>query len=163
MAINRIDGDLNVVGHLTCSTLNVPAGTIDNADVNGSAGIAATKIQKPRLLRYSASGTAATATVPIYECRGATATVQSLRCGSIAAAIGDSTVTVDLKKNGSTILSGVVTLDNANTARVSEAAAFASTSLVVGDWLELVITATIGTGTLPTGLFVQCEIFEDQP
>jgi hypothetical protein len=157
-----LDGDTHVNGHLSAKTAALPAGTVTNAMVNGSAAIACTKMQKPRLFYYSQNGTATSVTVPIYECRGATATIQNLRCGSIVANIGAATVTVDLKKNGTTVLTGVVTLDNANTARVAEAGTLSVTSMVQGDWLEIVTVATAGGGTLATGLLVQAEVFEDQ-
>ncbi len=160
--VARFDGDMSVLGDLSCRTFTPPAGCVSNASVAAGAGIAATKIQKPRLIHYGQSGTAVSVTIPIYVCLGATATLQSFKAGSIVLNIGAATVTIDLKKNGSTILSAVITLDTANIARVLEAAAFTSASLVAGDFLELVITATIGGGTLATGLFVQAEIFEDQ-
>ena len=158
-----INDDVHINGHLTSKTAAIPAGTVTNAMVNGSAAIACAKIQKPRLLEYGTTGTAASATVPIYVCKGATATVQSIRAGSIAIAVGGATVTIDLKKNGSSILTGVITLDTSNTARLLEAGTVSSPGLVDGDWLELVIVATAGGGTIPTGLLVQVEVFEDQP
>jgi hypothetical protein len=83
--------------------------------------------------------------------------------GSIAKAIGDSTVTVDVKKNGTSVLSSVVTLNSSNTARIAVAATIDGTQddLVAGDWLEVVITISAGTGTLPTGVFVQVEVDQD--
>lgn len=158
-----IDTDLNIQGHLTARTMKIPSGTLTNDGVNGSAAIAATKIQKPRLVEYPTSGTATSATVPIYVCNGATATVMGIKAGSIAACIGGATVTVDLRKNGSTILSAVITLDSGNTARIMEAGTISNSSLVAADFLELVIVATTGGGTLATGLLVQVEIHEDQP
>jgi hypothetical protein len=160
--IASFNGDISVLGDFRCRTFTPPALSITDAAIAAAAGIKATKIQKPRLLRYAQSGTAAAVTIPIYVCNGATATILSLKAGSIAPNIGVSTVTVDLKKNGTTILSAVITLDNANVARVLEAATLASTSLVADDFLELVIVATVGGGTLATGLYVQLEIHEDQ-
>ena len=89
-------------------------------------------------------------------------TVNSVKAGSIAAAIGDSTVTIDIKKNGSTILSAVITLDSSNTARITEAGTISRAgTFVAGDWYEVVIIATAGTRTLPTGVFVLCEVDQD--
>ena len=160
--MGTLNEDLFINGHLTSKTAALPAGTVTNAMVNGSAAIAATKIQKVIQKTYNQTGTAASATVPIYECRGQTATLQYIRAGSIVACLTTATITVDLKKNGSSVLSAVITLDNANTARVSEAGTITGTSLVQGDWLELVVVASASGGTLGTGLFVQVEIFEDQ-
>ena len=87
-----------------------------------------------------------------------TGTINEVVAGSIAKAVGDSTVTIDIKKNGTTILNAVVTLDNANTARVVEVGSINSGAFVAGDWIEAVITATVGTGTLPYGVFCQLEV-----
>lgn len=160
--VQTIHGDVSILGNLTARTFTPPALSVSNAAIAAAAGIAATKIQKPRLIEYGQSGTAASATIPIYVCNGATATIVSLKAGSIGLNVGDSTVTVDLKKNGASILSAVITLNASNVARVLEAATLASTSLVADDFLELVIVPTVGTGTLATGLFVQLEIHEDQ-
>jgi hypothetical protein len=159
---SKVDGDLVVTGNISARTFTPPTGSVLNASVSPTAAIAATKIQKPRLTRLNQNGTATAETRAVYECRGVTATIQGMRVGSIGPCVGGATITVDLKKNGTTVLSGVVTLNNANTARVAVDAAVTSTALVVGDWLEVVVTATAGGGTIGTGLFVQVEIFEDQ-
>jgi hypothetical protein len=158
-----LQGDVTTTGVLNCKQLISREATITNAMIDPTAGIAATKIQKPRRIHYGQSGTAAAATIPIYVCNGATAAVESIRVGSIAACIGGATVTVDLKKNGTTILSSVVTLNSSNTARIVVDGTVSSPNLVADDFLELVITAAVGGGTLATGLFVQVEVFEDQP
>jgi hypothetical protein len=90
-------------------------------------------------------------------------TINSVKAGSIVAATGDSTVTIDVRKNGTTVLSGTIALDSANTARVVEAGTVdgAQDDVVADDWIEVVISVSAGTGTLPTGLFVQVEIDED--
>lgn len=160
---SKIDGNLVVTDNINCKTLTAREGGITNAAIAAAAAIAATKIQKPRLLRYWKAGTAASESVPIYVCLGATATLQSIKVGSIAIAVGSATVTVDLKKNGTTVLSAVVTLNSANTARVAVDGTITVPGAVVGDFYELVITATAAGGTIPTGLFVEVEVFEDQP
>jgi hypothetical protein len=92
---------------------------------------------------------------------GATATVIKFLAGCIVIPIGAATVTVDLRKNGSTILTGVITLNSSSISRIAQAATILTTSAVVGDWFDVVVTATASTGTLPTGVFWQLEIDED--
>ena len=74
----------------------------------------------------------------------------------------DSTVTVDVKKNGVSVLTAVITLDSANTARIAEDGTLDSgeVTLAVDDLLEIVIVATVGTGTLATGPFVDVVVEE---
>jgi hypothetical protein len=59
---------------------------------------------------------------------------------------------VDEKKNGTTILSGTVTIDNGDVAYSKTSAALSVTSYVAGDVIEVVQTVSAGTGTLPQGM-----------
>jgi hypothetical protein len=99
------------------------------------------------------SAVVATGRETIHVVKGATATLVAFKAGLRLANAGTATVTVDLLKNGASILTGVITLDNtvANFAQV--AGAFASTGLVVGDVLEVNWVATAGGGTIGKGLF----------
>lgn len=142
--------------------VSLPSGTVTNANIATAAGIVASKLVSRRSIGYGQPNSAATTeTRVVFACYGTTATVLQFAAGSIAKAVGDSTVTIDLKKNGSSILSAVITLDSGNTNRLLETATLSSTALVAGDWLEIVITATVGTGTLPTGVFVRLLLDED--
>lgn len=162
MAQTRIEGDVYVTGALGAKTLSPPAGSIANAAVAALAGIDATKLEHQHRIGWSqANVTAAAETRVVYVCYGTTGTILAFVAGSIAKAVGDSTVTVDLRKNGTTVLSAVITLDNANTNRVAEAGTISVPGLVAGDVLEVVVAVTAGTGTLPTGLFAAVTLEED--
>lgn len=158
--MNRLEGDTYVDGTLQAKTFVPSAACVRDAHLAADAELSASKMQHRHNKVLTQTGTAATETKPIHVVLGATATIKSIKAGSIAACSGAATITIDLKKNGSSILTGVITLDNANTARVMEAGTLSSSSLVVGDFLELVITATAGGGTLGTGLIVQLELDE---
>jgi hypothetical protein len=69
-------------------------------------------------------------------------------------------VTVDLRKNGTTILTSVITISVAQAAYARVAGAIASAAYIAGDVFELVVTATAGGGTLPQGLFVDTVLRE---
>jgi len=161
-APTRLEGDLYVNGNLSSKTATPAASSITNASIIAAAGIDATKVDHQHRLVFHQPNTTATAeTRVIYHCYGATGSVIAIYAGSIAIAVGAATVTVDLKKNGSSILTGVITLNSSNTARVAVAGTLTgSTSLVAGDVLEVVTTATAGGGTIPTGLFVAITVNE---
>lgn len=149
---SRIDDNLHVAGRLSCTELSIPAATV----------VDSLNLEFRRVITYSqANGAASDETRVIHNVCGTTGTIVGFKAGSIAKAVGDSTVTVDLKKNGTTVLSGVITLDNANTAYLAESGTVTSAGLAVGDTLTIVIDATIGTGTLPTGVFVTLVLDED--
>ena len=159
---NRIEGDLQVTGRIYSGSLTVPAGSVSNAGVAADAEIAASKMTHYHYPIWSQPNTTATAETRTLHKAVAAGEVLSVWAGSIAKAVGDSTVTIDVKKNGTTILSSTIVLDNANTARVAEAGSISGTATyVAGDWFEAVITISAGTGTLPTGVAVGMKIEED--
>ena len=155
--MQRLDGPMIIGGAVSFTgPVGLPASTVTPAQLNAdTADPIPSEMSEQQICKtYATSGTAASATVPIHVAEGDGALV-ALRCGSIAIAIGAATVTVDLKKNGTTVLSSVVTLDSANTARILEDATISSAAYSEDDFFELVIVATAGGGTIPTGLIVQ--------
>ena len=86
--------------------------------------------------------------------------VDSFRAGSIAAAVGDSTVSVELKKNGTSVLAAAIALDNANTAYVPEAGSVNTPAYVAGDVFTVQVSISAGTGTLPQGVFASA-VFQE--
>jgi hypothetical protein len=157
---NQINGDMVVRGHLSANSMTIPVNTVTSDAVQSGANINADKLESRIYASHAQANSAATAETRTLFVARRTGIVNHIYVGSIAKAIGDSTVTVDVRKNGTTILSSAVTLNNANTARIAVAATIDGTQddLVAGDWLEAVITISAGTGTLPTGVFVQVEI-----
>lgn len=154
-------GDFHVTGNLTAGGgIGIPANTIVDAQVAPSAGIQASKVIQQKHGREVQSGNATAVTKPIHVAYGA-GTVVAVRVGSVVAATGDSTATIDVKKNGTTILSGAVVLDNANTAYISEAGTISVPSYDAGDVFTAVVTVSAGSGTLPTGLFVDVAFNEE--
>jgi hypothetical protein len=161
--VQTINGDVLVRGALqVTSTLTMGDGSISDAQISPTAAIAVTKLQHIHRKSYAQPNTASTTeTRAIHVVHGATGTISGFKAGSIAKAVGDSTVTLDLKKNGTTCLSSVITLNSSNTNRVSVPGTLSVTSLATGDLLEVVITATAGTGTLPTGVYCSLDLVED--
>lgn len=77
--------------------------------------------------------------------------------------VGAATHSIQLKKNGSNILSSALVMDSANTNYVlEEAAGYTSTSYAAGDFFEVDITATAGGGTLGQGLMFDVQ-FDENP
>jgi len=137
------------------------AGCVGNTDIEAAAGIAASKLEHPVYACYGQSGAAVAATVPIHTVVGATGVIESVKVGSIVACTGNAEITVDVKKNGTTVLSAAIVLDSTNTARIAESGTLSVTALVAGDLLEVVVAVNAGTGALGTGLFVQVKSRED--
>ena len=154
-----------------CDTLNVsqaatiPASTVVDSYIDSGADIAANKqeITLRWIALAQAHGTASTDERRcVHNVLGVTASLISVRAGVLVAAAGNSTVTVDVYKNGSTVLSSVITLNSSTVIRTETSGTLSTspTSLAVGDCLEVVIDATVGTGTLPQGVYVQLDMTE---
>lgn len=158
---NRIDGDLQIGGRLMPKYLSYPDQSLDSAAVAADAGIAASKLEHQHQPTFAQPNTTATAeTRALHVARGA-GEIVAFKAGSIAVCSGNATMTADLRKNGTSVLSAVITLDSANTNRVAEAGTVTTATLAAGDLLEVVTTVNAGTGALGTGLFASAVIRED--
>jgi hypothetical protein len=157
-----IPDDLVVQGTLAPTRMNYPAGSVDNAAVKTLAGIDATKlvhIHRAVYAQPSGSVSAAEAKV-VHVVHGATATLVGFKAGSVTACVGAATITVDLKKNGVSVLTATIVLDNANTARVVEAATITTAAAVAGDVFEVSVAVAAGGGTIGSGVFAYAEFYE---
>ena len=154
--------DLHIRGILSCDTLTIPAGTVLNAAVGNAAALAIAKQLHLHNVTYGQSGTMVAVTIPIHCSYGATGTIKAVKAGSIALCTGNAVATADVKINGTSCLTGVITLDSTNTARIAEAGTIdtAADDLIADDLVEVVVTVNAGTGALGTGLFVTVTIEE---
>ncbi len=155
-----IQGDVHIVGNLTGATVTPSSSTVTDAAVSASAAISASKIQQQYVFNLCFTGSAASGTYGFHIAYGA-GTIVAIQAASVTAAVGAATVTIDLKKGGSSVLTGVITLDNANTARTAEAGSISSASYSAGNFFEVVTVATAGGGTLPTGLVISVVLREN--
>lgn len=163
MALNRIDGDLNIQGTLTARFFNPPASSITDAAVEADAGIDASKLQHQHRLTYAQAGGAASVAERkiVHQVRGATATLNEVRAGTRTLCTVDAAITVDLYKNGSSILTAPIVLNSGNVAYVAEDGTIASAALVEDDVLEVYVTVAAGAGALGNGVFVHLNLDED--
>jgi len=144
--------------------VQVPAGSIKDADITGP--ITSAKQEQRRTLQYVNSvavGTASAAETrvvgTIYGTSGATL---SVRAGCAVAPVGDATFTVDIKKNGTTILSAPISLDSTTTAYTVQVPGTVTVSaLADGNVITAVTTSTPGTGTAPQGVWCAVEVKMD--
>ena len=168
---SRHEGDHYFAGSVRMATVYLPLLCVADAQVSATAAIDATKLEHQHNIAYGQANAAAVdETRVIYVCRGATGTVMAVKAGSIAAAVGDANCTVDVKKNGTTILTAPITLDSSNAAYTPEAGTVSVSGLVAGDVLTVVIDGTInpdattttsGAEAMPTGVYVEVVVHED--
>jgi hypothetical protein len=153
-------GDLDITGNLTVGSIDIPAASIGDDEISPTAAIAASKQVHRVYAKYQQSGTAVTATALLHTAYAA-GTALAVAITTLTVAVGAATVTIDVKKNGTTILSGIVTLDTGNVAYVAETGTISVPSYATGDTYSAVVVATAGGGTLPTGLLVELILNEN--
>jgi hypothetical protein len=150
---SKVDGDMIVSGELKCGTFVPPTNSFGNSNVKTTDPITANKLyhQHQKALGQKHTDTAAAERRVIHVAVDA-GTLISFEAMATVANIGDSTVTVNLYKNGSSILSSVPSLTSSNAAFARVAGTFSNAAYVAGDVFEVVITISAGTGTLAKGV-----------
>lgn len=158
---NTFDGDVLVRGTLRCGGFQPPLNSVGNTQFNSADPLAATKQDHQYVKEVKqAHGTAVVARREVIHRAHAAGSIVGVDAGLVVACVGGATVTIDIKKNGTTVLSGSVVLDNTNSAFTSEAGAFSSTTLAAGDVLEADVTVAAGGGTIGQGLYVSLVVRE---
>lgn len=167
MAVSTLNSDLFVAGTLSARSIAISPGAVANAQVAlQTPAIDAAKLQQQYQPCYSQEGgtNAAAERRVVHVVKGATGQLLEMVVGAVVAATGNATATVDLKKNGATILTGTISLTSATAAyaTVQPAGFTAGATLAAGDVLEVHVTAVnAGTGTLAKGLFARLMVRED--
>lgn len=164
--VNTVAGDLIVTGHLTPKTMTLPAGVVTDDKIPAGANLPASKHEQQFQPRYAKSaGVTAAADLGevVHVVEGAAGTLLRVAAGCLVANIGDSTVSVDVHKNGVSVLTAPISLSSSQTARQTVAGSLVggSVSLAAGDVLEVVVTVSAGTGTLGKGVFCTLKLRED--
>lgn len=161
---SSIDGDVYIAGALTARRFNPPAGSITDASVLAGAGVAATKLEHQYAITLPLVNHATVVAAErrlLHYVTGTTGDVVTFGVLATVAAVGDSTATFDLYKNGSSILTGTFNLDSGDAAGALVTGTVSSAGLVVTDRLEVVATVSAGTGTLPKGVAAYLLLRED--
>ena len=168
---SRHEGNLHIAGALSMTELQIPAGTVENSDVAASAGFDATKLEHQTSYHYVQDDGSAVlaATVPLYMCRGATATVIAVKVSVIDAPSGGGTetITVDIQKcdegtpTPATILDAVVSYSDAQTDCEVLDGTITDPDLIAEDQLIVIIAVAGGGGVQGQGLLVSVTIRED--
>lgn len=155
-------GDYHVDGKFSAKEMILSDGAVDDDAVGGGADIAAAKLEHRFQPVYAQPGGSASAAErkAVHVVHGATATLNGVQAGSRTACTGNATITIDVQKNGVSVLTSTFVLDSANTAYVTEAGTVSGGDLVQDDVIEVVVTVNAGSGTLGNGVFVALQIDE---
>lgn len=161
MGLSVHNGDLNVTGTLRVGALSLPATCVVDANVSGSSPLTAGKTRhRHAVTEAQAHGTASVARRSAVRVAHAAGEVVAVRAGVSVACVGDSTISVDVTKNGTTILSAPVGIDSGDLAFALVAGVVSDAPYVAGDVFEVQVTVSAGTGTLGQGVF--CDLVFDE-
>jgi len=134
----------------TGGTFNLSLGSVTNRHISNSAGdvIDTDKVQpylsKGTNFALAIGGTPATREEIVYTCQG-DGDIRGFHalCNDTGAS---SSMTFDLKKNGTTCLSSVITITNATTDKATQDGTLSVTTFTTGDILSISLTVSSATG-----------------
>jgi hypothetical protein len=159
----RTDELIEARGGLVVSggAFSAPSASIGNSQIKSDDQVDAEKLEhQHRIVLAQVHGSAASAERrPVHVAIGA-GQIQAVKAGCVVACTGNAAITVDVKKNGTTVLTGTITVDSGDAAYALVAGTVASAAYVAGDVLEVVVTVAAGSGVLGQGLFVVIDVFE---
>lgn len=159
-------GDYRHLGFHRFDNVVLPANSVGDNQFDADDPLSTTNQRHQHRGRLTqAHGTAATDERRVVHVARAAGTVTGVQAGAVVAATGDSTVTVDVLKNGTTVLTGVITLDSGDAAYAEVSGTVVTTGAedyAAGDVFEVVINATVGTGVLSQGVYADV-VFDEGP
>lgn len=167
----RLEGSKFFAGPVVFGySVQLPTGvraSVGDAEVKEGAKVSASKLRRRLHLRKSQGNVAVVAeTGVLHVGYGVDGEVKAVRVSVIGKLTGDATVTIDVKKNGATILVAPIGLTLAIPAAdygtvAGNIVVSPGEQYVAGDVFTYHITVAAGTGTLPTGLTVEMIADED--
>jgi len=142
-------------------TMQIASGEISNEHISGTAAIDSDKLQHLHKVgthfALAIGGTPVAREEIVYVCKAATAVVRGFH-GLLNVDGSSTSVTFDLKKNGTTILTGVVTITDATGNRAVQDGTLSNGALVAGDVLSIQLAVSSATGA--QGPYAWAEIDE---
>ena len=159
----RVEEDGVFAGAVRLLNALLNPGCVSDTHVAADADITATKLEHQHRAVYEQESdtTSAAETRVVHVVHGATGTLKAFKAGSITVCTSDATITVDLLKNGVSVLSAAIVLDSGNSVRVVEAGTISGPSVVAGDVLEVDVAVSAGGGTIGKGAFAFLDLHED--
>ncbi len=142
-------------------TVVFPPASIGDSQINPAAPLAVTKVghqYMPKLAQVY--GVAATAERRVVHRAKSAGTVAAFWFGLTVANVGAATVTADLLKNGTSVLSAPVVLNSATVIFVAVSGIVVTAAYIAGDVFEVSITVAAGGGTLGQGAFAEPTLTE---
>lgn len=159
-AINTMEGDLRIRGSLSAERFEIPNGTIGSDQFNQDEPLEAVK-QEHQYNQVKDFGSGSPVGTLCMHASIGPGTIVEFRALMRTIPGGTGNTSVDLRKNGVTVLNNPIVIDNTNTASVFEAASFISSA--VKDYpdnslLDIVVTQTAVSGGNNPGSGLLCQL-----
>lgn len=146
--------ELHVGQHQFELAPKVPDGSFGDSQIGSTNPIDATKLKHQHVKVHAQPyGTAAASERKVVHVARSAGSVAAIEVGVVVAAVGAATVTLDVRKNGTSVLTSPVSLTSSQAAYSKVNGAISVAAYSSGDVFEIVLTATAGGGTLPQGVF----------
>ncbi|QDU62176.1 hypothetical protein Pan216_30430 [Planctomycetes bacterium Pan216] len=160
-------GDLHVVGKLSCTTFDAPTNSITNDDVSDTTKIDATKlVHELNLQLTQADGSDVASETRLVHLCSADATIVAVEAVVTTAPTDDYNLSIDVEAGNqstpfATVLSAPLAIDSAVAAREVVGGTISSASLADNDSLRIAVTAAGSSGTQAQGLLVRVKLREN--
>jgi len=161
--MNSIEGDLRVKGRVIPDSFTTPNNSIGDAQVDGTRPITAPKLEHQFVKTYwqgRGAAVAAKTGEPVHLAYGAGTVVDVSAEVSVPGVTWTGNATVDLKKNGTSVLTAPITIDGTAAAFTPVVGGIAAAAYAADAVFEVVVTFAAGTGTPPQGLAVRLVLRE---
>ena len=160
---SRIDGNFIFRGIIQFLNIILPNGCVADKHIGVAAAVQASKLQHQHRSGYAqeSATTAAAETRIVHVVHGTSGLAKAVKAGCVVPCVGDATITVDLLKNGVSILTAAISLTSAQAAYALVDGVIDTDTLAAGDVLEMAVAVAPGTGTLGEGVFAYVDNFED--
>ena len=145
MSLSKIDSDVLITGLLyPAGGLTVPASAIADSQVAAAANISALKLEHLRNIDLALTDHATNAAAVRKVIYGAEnpGAIDKFEAFVTVAAGATTTITVDLYKNGSSVLSSAISFTSSLTAYTKSAGTVSSATFTDDDVFEVVVTVT---------------------
>lgn len=145
MSLSKIDSDVLITGALyPAGGVTLPASSVADSQVATAAGISALKLEHLNNIDLALTDHATNAAAVRKVIYGAEnpGTIDKFECFVTVAAGATTTITVDLYKNGSSVLSSAISFTSSLTAYTKSAGTVSSATFTDDDVFEVVVTVT---------------------
>lgn len=151
-----LKGDVYIDGDFRCNSMQIPYNSVGDVHIAASLGIIQyNKMQQQRAIKYAQKyGTAVVSERTGIHIGVGSGTILNFFAALAVPCVGAATVTVDLLKNGVSVLSGIITFNSGVAAFTSVLGTLSGSTYSAADVYEVNVTATAGGGTIGQGLTV---------